>query len=250
MLYPSELSSGRRRRHRTGCSSRCRPPLGRRHRETSPGSPRHAHHGSAARTGRAWEPAPLKACVDVSYGRPSPAGHACGASPAPMLRRRAPRTARAEASGRSAPAPVWECPCLGGHGHRMLQGEAERLKRFDACASLGERRNKTPPGGNPRAFAWPREIGVTDLRGRDQSVVGARPSNTSRSRGAHRPASRPMGDMLGRWAMRTGAFMVRLEEKERKHPPAGERRSRRLRAAFVHGKSFFRLFPERRLREV
>lgn len=90
----------------------------------------------------------------------------------------------------------------------MLQGEAERIKRFDASHPFANAENKTPPGGNPRAFALPREIGTTDLRGRDQSMECGKPSNTGCSRDAHRPASRFSGDVFGMLAMRRYAFMA------------------------------------------
>ena len=66
---------------------------------------------------------------------------------------------------------------------------------------LCERRKRNAPGcWNPRAFAWPREIGVTDLRdARDQSMVVVpkvfRSAGRCMPRNSHarRPASR-LGD--------------------------------------------------------
>ena len=55
---------------------------------------------------------------------------------------------------------------------------ARMLRERDAIAfvrvcPLCERQNENAPGcWNPRAFAWPREIGVTDLRDAEGSVDG------------------------------------------------------------------------------
>lgn len=65
-----------------------------------------------------------------------------------------------------------------------------------------KRKKQNAPGyGDPRAFALPREIGVTDLRERDQSMVGQRPSNACFMPGTHKPGSRLSGDISGMIAM-------------------------------------------------
>src|SRR5207342_2828533 len=66
--------------------------------------------------------------------------------------------------------------------------------------SLCERQNKTPPGGNPRAFALPREIGVTDLRWRgsvlDEALLRAFVTRAARGRPvAVRPQCSRVGDV-------------------------------------------------------
>ena len=66
-------------------------------------------------------------------------------------------------------------PCLGADPHRVLQGGRNLPKigfmnSFRMTIALRTRKNKTPPGWNPRAFALPREIGLTDLRGRIRSM--------------------------------------------------------------------------------
>ena len=54
---------------------------------------------------------------------------------------------------------------------RMLQGEANSFKVIRCMRIPGERQKQNAPGfGDPRAFALPREIGVTDLRGGSQSM--------------------------------------------------------------------------------
>jgi len=51
----------------------------------------------------------------------------------------------------------------------MLQGETHSINVGRFTTFLANAKNKTPPGGDPRAFALPREIGVTDLHKWNQS---------------------------------------------------------------------------------
>jgi hypothetical protein len=55
----------------------------------------------------------------------------------------------------------------------MLQGETNSEK-VNRCMDIPcERQKQNAPGfGDPRAFALPREIGVTDLREGNQSMMG------------------------------------------------------------------------------
>jgi hypothetical protein len=74
------------------------------------------------------------------------------------------RTARAEASGRSAHAPGRSRAPASATAGRMLQGETKSVK-FRYMRIPCKRQKQNAPGyGDPRAFALPREIGVTDLR--------------------------------------------------------------------------------------
>ena len=87
-------------------------------------------------------------------------------------------------------------PCLGRLRDRMLQGGSKlpeiAFQNAVRCMRiLGERPKQHAPGyGDPRAFALPREIGVTDLRGRDQSFRKKPLRGTQRSIRAHGSASR------------------------------------------------------------
>jgi hypothetical protein len=67
-------------------------------------------------------------------------------------------------------------PCHGRRYDRVLQGgrklpETESINAFRCMNIPCKRRKQNAPGcGDPRAFALPREIGVTDLRRWDQSI--------------------------------------------------------------------------------
>ena len=91
-------------------------------------------------------------------------------SKAPIRVRLHPLAARAEASRHGASLRLRGFPCLGPARARMLR-ERDAIA-LDRVIPLCERQNENAPGcWNPRAFAWPREIGVTDLRdAKDQSM--------------------------------------------------------------------------------
>lgn len=92
-------------------------------------------------------------------------------SKAPVRVRLHPLAARAEASRHGASLRLRGFPCLGPAMPGCF-GSAMQ-SRFDRVVPLCERRNENAPGcWNPRAFAWPREIGVTDLRDAEGSVDG------------------------------------------------------------------------------
>ena len=120
-------------------------------------------HGSAARTGRACEPVPLwtvRAMFRIGLS-----------SKRPIRVRCIPRAARAEASRHGACLRLRGFPCL---GPACPDASGAQCVALIACAdSFANAGNKNAPGcWNPRAFALPREIGVTDLRDAQGSVDG------------------------------------------------------------------------------
>ena len=58
-------------------------------------------------------------------------------------------------------------------------------------------KQNAPGVGDPRAFALPREIGVTDLRKRNQSGEWEKSFAVTYSMHARRPPSRISGDVFG-----------------------------------------------------
>ena len=92
-------------------------------------------------------------------------------SKTPIRVRLHPLAARAEASRHGASMGLRGFPCLGPAMSGCF-GSAMQ-SRLTRVIPLCERQNENAPGcWNPRAFAWPREIGVTDLRDAKGSVDG------------------------------------------------------------------------------
>lgn len=92
-------------------------------------------------------------------------------SKAPIRVRSHPLAARAEASRHGASMRLRGVSLPRASNARMLR-ERDAIA-FDRVIPLCERQNENAPGcWNPRAFAWPREIGVTDLRDAKGSVDG------------------------------------------------------------------------------
>ena len=92
-------------------------------------------------------------------------------SKTPIRVRLHPLAARAEASRHGASLRLRGFPCLGPAMPGCF-GSAMQ-SRLTRVIPLCERQNENAPGcWNPRAFAWPREIGVTDLRDAKGSVDG------------------------------------------------------------------------------
>ena len=90
-------------------------------------------------------------------------------SKAPIRVRSHPLAARAEASRHGASMRLRGVSLPRASNARMLR-ERDAIA-FDRVIPLCERQNENAPGcWNPRAFAWPREIGVTDLRDAKGSV--------------------------------------------------------------------------------
>ena len=91
-------------------------------------------------------------------------------SKAPIRVRLHPLAARAEASRHGASLRLRGVSLPRASNARMLR-ERDAIA-LDRVIPLCERQNENAPGcWNPRAFAWPREIGVTDLRdAKDQSM--------------------------------------------------------------------------------
>ena len=88
-------------------------------------------------------------------------------SKAPIRVRSHPLAARAEASRHGASLRLRGFPCLG----PAMSGCFGSAMQSRFSCPLCERQNENAPGcWNPRAFAWPREIGVTDLRDAKGSV--------------------------------------------------------------------------------
>lgn len=174
---------------------------------TSPASLRHTHHGSAARTGRALGTRAVEGfCADAPYGRLSPTGHSHGAAwllSTPLRFPHHPRRSigtRRTCAGMEVPLPRWRTP-------PDASGRSGTVKHSMHAHPLANAGNKTPPGGNPRAFALPREIGATDLHGQDQSMKRRPSLNRWNCRGARRPASRISGDVFGLPARKLYVFM-------------------------------------------
>ena len=120
-------------------------------------------HGSAARTGRACKPVPLWSVRRCSALAPRQKRQS--------VVRSHPLAARAEASRHGASLRLRGVSLPRASNARMLR-ERDAIA-FDPVVPLCERQNENAPGcWNPRAFAWPREIGVTDLRdAKDQSML-------------------------------------------------------------------------------
>ena len=92
-------------------------------------------------------------------------------SKTPIRVRLHPLAARAEASRHGASLRLRGVSLPRASNARMLR-ERDAIA-FDPVIPLCERQNENAPGcWNPRAFAWPREIGVTDLRDAKGSVDG------------------------------------------------------------------------------
>ena len=90
-------------------------------------------------------------------------------SKTPIRVRLHPLAARAEASRHGASLRLRGVSLPRASNARMLR-ERDAIA-FDPVIPLCERQNENAPGcWNPRAFAWPREIGVTDLRDGEGSV--------------------------------------------------------------------------------
>lgn len=87
----------------------------------------------------------------------------------PMRVRSHPPAARAEASRHGASLRLRGFPCL---GPACPDASGARCNRVSWCGgSFANAKTENAPGcWNPRAFAWPREIGVTDLRDAQGSV--------------------------------------------------------------------------------
>lgn len=136
LLSLAELSSSRSRIRRPGHTPR----------------QRRAH-----RTGLGTRTAVVRPFI-APFCRRSPGGKSSGSFD-PIHSRFPSVSARAEAPRHSAASAVLRIsplPRTAGPGASWREGN----RRFFSCANA---QNKTPPGRNPRAFARPREIGVTDL---------------------------------------------------------------------------------------
>lgn len=163
-LYPAELSSG----GRTGiepvanglhrCSASELPSA----LETSSPAPRHTpRQRRAHRTGVAFKPPTRTAGKHLSVLRIDVSLET------PIRVRSHPPTTRAEASRHGAKAPLAALPCFG-HEGPDASGRAMQ-SRFSQYLILGKRKKKRPRVATRGRSRWPREIGVTDLRGWDQS---------------------------------------------------------------------------------
>ena len=176
MLYPAELSSGGRAGIEPATSGlrRSSPSELPSARNTTARSPACATAGPRAPDGCGFRPRIHAAVERLSMLRIG------ASSKAPIRARPHPPAARAEASRHSArcafaafPASDQQCPDASGGAMQS---------RLIGCRSFANAQNKTPPGGDPRAFALPREIGATDLRWRDQSC-GMKSMRAASSRG-------------------------------------------------------------------
>ena len=176
MLYPSELSSG----WRAGIEpATCRLQTCRSPSEPTPSwwnialeAPAYAD-GNAARTG--WGLSPCRWNLSVRCSRlPAVANRQWVWAFLPDLLVSISRTARAEASGRSAHAPVAAAPLP----RSRLTGcfRAKRIPQtlFDAWASLANGKNKTPPGLQPEGVRVASGDRGDRSPRRDQSIIGKR----------------------------------------------------------------------------
>jgi len=143
--------------------------------------------GNAARTGRALEPVPLEPVVATlrMAGCRQPVMRVGAKRPNPVATLPITRPPVPKHQGTAHPSAVRGRPCFG--VSRMPQG-GSGLPIIDSpitfrCmnSSLRTPKTKRPRVLNPRAFALPREIGVTDLRaslrsvGVEETVVLRRP---------------------------------------------------------------------------
>ena len=121
--------------------------------------------------------------------------------------------------------------------------------RVDRVIPLCERRNENAPGcWNPRAFAWPREIGVTDLRDAKGSVdVGGALVIPLAAFGQKRiaPFARAQARIaLGRWQQCSDVEGMRHGIRVFEESPQGEV-AHLTRAFFVWQQNFY-ITDERR----
>ena len=169
-------------------------------------------------------------------------------SKTPIRVRSHPLAARAEASRHGASMRLRGFPCLGPAMSGCF-GSAMQ-SRLTRVIPLCERQNENAPGcWNPRAFAWPREIGVTDLRDAKGSVDGGGAeiiplAATGQKRIA--PFARAQARIaLGRWQQCSDVEGMRHGIRVFEESPEGEV-AHLTRAFFVWQQNFY-ITDERRI---
>ena len=128
-------------------------------------------HGSAARTGRVLEPAPLDTVrsmlrIDASSKAPIPCARRIRPPPVPSIRAQRFMLSNSSASQRSVPLHGQSMP--GCFGMRIDRAKNRRNLR------LRTRKSKTPPAWSPRAFAFLGDRGDRSPRRGISRWVGCR----------------------------------------------------------------------------